>query len=409
MNNKNLIKSVFHFFIFSVVVSVATIVGAQERQRLANEEVFAFIVAGDTQLGAEDVAEPAGLSVNSAEPVYRVVDILNALPNQPIPESVGGGVVSDEILGMIIAGDLIHNGSTSGGNGLAMRDVEWQIFKQLYGVNGEGEINYHVYEMHGNHDGPLGDTVMLADIAERNLVRWGVINISPNGYHYSWDWGGIHFVSLGIFVGDTNGPRDGRAFAPLDSMQFLRDDLAEHVGDSGQPVIINHHFHLAVTDAFWPTLDKMILHNVLADYNVAAIFHGHSHQSPPSLAYWDGSGITTIPGGEGVYPVINPDDISFYGNDEHGFLYVEIINRDGIDNDEILFRSLFTQDDWETYEWHEQWSLPTEIEGSGSVPTAIDLAESSAAFELSGRMAVILGLVLVALTVGIKARFDGRS
>ena len=36
-----------------------------------------------------------------------------------------------------------------------------------------------------------------------SYAKFAVQNISESGLHYSWDWGHVHFVNLGIVVGEV--------------------------------------------------------------------------------------------------------------------------------------------------------------------------------------------------------------
>ena len=84
---------------------------------------------------------------------------------------------------------------------------------------------YPAFEGVGNHDGGNSTDV------KSGLVRRGVIarnrqrgaaagtagaanySMSPNGLHYSWDWGGVHFAMLGVYpgtVGDCAAPGEGK-------------------------------------------------------------------------------------------------------------------------------------------------------------------------------------------------------
>ncbi len=54
----------------------------------------------------------------------------------------------------------------------AMQRVEWQRFVADYGLTGkDGRIPLPVYEIHGNHDRPQGDTFVVDAIIERNKRR----------------------------------------------------------------------------------------------------------------------------------------------------------------------------------------------------------------------------------------------
>ncbi|MFN9827850.1 MAG: hypothetical protein ACK58J_27170, partial [Planctomyces sp.] len=111
-----------------------------------------------------------------------------------------------------------------------------------YGLTGrEGRLRLPLYEVHGNHDSPRGDGYAVQQIRRRNRERVGLTAVSENGLHYSWDWGPVHFVNLGIVVGEVSEPARRRRYAPLGSLQFLQDDLQKHVGSSGRPIVVTHH------------------------------------------------------------------------------------------------------------------------------------------------------------------------
>src|SRR6056297_3629235 len=112
--------------------------------------------------------------------------------------------------------------------------------------------------MHDNHDGPQGDTFVVDDIVARKQRRPSVKHISENGLHYSWDWGPLHLVSLGIFVGEGEVRRQGFHYSPRASLEFLRADLAKQVGDSGRPVVLAFHIHPSCLVFDWPPQDLLL-------------------------------------------------------------------------------------------------------------------------------------------------------
>ncbi len=167
-----------------------------------SEDRYAFIVAGDTQYVSEKSRQPTRLDPYSQQASERFFAIVGGLPGSEIPAHVGGGRVSENILGMIVTGDLIDSADKNGGPYPAMQEFEWARFKSDLGLNGQGgKIPWPVYELHGNHDGPQGDTFIIQDIVDRNKRRAGVVNVSANGLHYAWDWGPLHCINAGIFVG----------------------------------------------------------------------------------------------------------------------------------------------------------------------------------------------------------------
>ncbi len=133
----------------------------------------------------------------------------------------------------------------------------------------------------------------------------GITNSAPTG-HYSWDWGGVHFVVLNEHAGGTvDGPR--RIYA-RDSLQFLEADLRQHVDRAiDQRVVIMQHFgfdglsicrpapppagdptptpapaHFPLDGGlpdciWWSAAERAALIDVMEQYNVVALFTGHVH------------------------------------------------------------------------------------------------------------------------------------
>ncbi len=61
------------------------------------------------------------------------------------------------------------------------------------------------------------------------------------------------------------------------------DTLARHVGASGEPIVLMHHFgfdSFSLNDwNWWTPKQRRALYELLKDYNVAAFFHGHNHHA----------------------------------------------------------------------------------------------------------------------------------
>jgi hypothetical protein len=329
---------------------------------------YAFVVTGDPQYLAEKSATPTRLDPYSEQANVRFLEILRNLPGRQIAEKLGGGVVSSDLLGVLVVGDLIDSLDKNGGNYPAMQRFEWDRFLADYGLLGtDGGLPYPVYETWGNHDGPQGDSFLIADIATRNKSRVGVTNISPNGLHYSWDFGPVHFVHLGMFAGQGDKRREGHHYAPRSSLEFLRSDLETQVGSSGRPVILGFHLHPNGPEYDWPAEDLKAFWEAMQPYQIAALFHGHTHGSPPSRMRWDG---VKFGQGQGL-DVYNPDDSGAAKTDpkdpavgkglRHGFLYVEVWDRAGTAQDEIVVRSYFTKDNWQTHSWGKRWVRALQI------------------------------------------------
>jgi len=339
--------------------------------RLAFAETYAFLVAGDPQYLAEKSDAPKKLDPYSEQANARAIKLLSDFAGRDIPRKHGAGKVSRKILGLVNTGDLIDSLDKNGGSFPAMQQFEWARFKADYGLTGkDGKLPFPVYEMHGNHDGPQGDTFLVDEIIKRNKTRPGVVNRSNNGLHYSWDWGPLHCVSLGIFAGEGEKKRDKHHYAARASLEFLRKDLADHAGNSTRPVILYFHLHPNCPEYDWPQEDLAAFWKAIQPYNVIALFHGHTHGSPPSRMMWDGKQFGNALN-RGI-DVFNPDDIGAAKTDHknrskavglsHGFLYVELIDREGVDNDRLVVRSYATRDNWSTHDWHATWSRAVTVQ-----------------------------------------------
>ena len=57
---------------------------------------------------------------------------------------------------------------------LKMQQTEWASYLTDFGLDGkDGRLKYPVYEIHGNHDSPQGDGLVVKKITERNKKRPG--------------------------------------------------------------------------------------------------------------------------------------------------------------------------------------------------------------------------------------------
>ena len=196
--------------------------------------------------------------------------------------------------GILMAGDLTQNSRTS----------EYDAYLDSF----DGALQY-VFDSVGNHDlhdtgifglsSPLNTIVELDRrnrvanrLAQSNaLLSFGVYGLVYAPF-YSWDWHDVHFVQLGMVpgMGDSQGGLtdfDGTPLPTYDSLQFLADDLAANVGDSGRPVILVHHYYMA-TEQQCPTCqwadvsqdERVAYWQTIEPYNVAAILSGHLHVAP---------------------------------------------------------------------------------------------------------------------------------
>jgi cytolysin (calcineurin-like family phosphatase) len=190
-----------------------------------------FFVASDSHFGADGMVD-----------VNRVlIDHMNALPATDYPPDVGGRVEVPR--GVLVTGDLTDNGHLD----------EFALFEQHYGLTGQdGRLRFPVFEAIGNHD--VNGT---SPIKERAKVRHGGIN-------YSWDWEGVHFACLDMYPDAAT-----RAWLEADLRALAR----------GRPVIVFFHYALEGRLSHgWDGADKDAFAEVLAEHNVLAVFHGHTHR-----------------------------------------------------------------------------------------------------------------------------------
>ncbi|QEL16120.1 metallophosphoesterase [Limnoglobus roseus] len=313
---------------------------------------LAFFIVGDTHYLA-DKQNPKQLDATSAGTNARLVDTLNKLPGTAIPAAAGGGTVAIP-KGVIHDGDLIDSGDKTGGSFPQMHETEWQGFQADFGLTGkDGRLKFPVYEVHGNHDSPPGDGLIVKKIAERNKTRPGVTGRSSNGLHYSWDWESVHFVNLGIVVGAVKSVTRKRKYNPLDSLEFLAADLAASVGKSGRPVILTHHVDVLryatnpdkpTANPEWDPADVRAYYDAIKDYNVVAIFYGHTHAR--NIYQWDGSNKKAEKG----VSVFNVDNSGHYSFKQQAGYYVHL------SGDTMTVREFATADRWETFDWTaEKW------------------------------------------------------
>jgi len=310
-----------------------------------------FFLVGDTHYCA-DQEDFTRMDETSAKYNSRLVEWLNKLPGTEFSAEAGGGMVPAPH-GVIHAGDLVDNGDKNGAK-LKMAETEMAAFVEDWGLNGgDARLRWPVREVHGNHDGPRGDTTVIDAIKARNKRRAGLANVSQNGLHYSWDWAGVHFVALGIVVRDAPEVSRKRRYSPHGSLPFLAQDLAEQVGNSGRPVVLVHHvdvarYSTAVPDEVavkneWDYGDAHAYFAALKPYRVAASLCGHTHAR--NIFRWNGTKDTRAAEGS---PFLNTDNAGHFNSLAQAFLHVEV------GGGEIRVREFATKNGWETGAWTPQ-------------------------------------------------------
>jgi hypothetical protein len=227
-----------------------------------------------TFFGYSDTHYGAWLSPTDRTPMVTntMVDVINALPGTAYPPDIKGLVAAPQ--GIVMPGDLINDGALAD-----KYPAQWAHYTADFGVLGEGRCRFPVFEGIGNHD-VNANLFVLNQVKARNLVRKKaslIGRLSGNGYHYSWDWEGVHFVNVNLFPGSQwHGEADayGPVHDPMEARQFLEQDLRTQVGRSGRPVVVVQHYR-PIDDNWWTHMAADRFHRVLQEYNIIAILVGH--------------------------------------------------------------------------------------------------------------------------------------
>jgi len=287
----------------------------------------------------------SGLSPNcrqegkTDENLLRHVAVLNGVAGQTWPTEIGetatglsgAGLPIAAPAGLVLGGDMTDDG----GGQTAMPGEGTQLlqFSHRYQQGlGDERVHFPVYTGLGNHDldqdGPKPHVDWyrreLRDYVEINH-RPGVFfkppvpagNYDPESDCYSWDWGGLHLVQLHRFGGDTTK-------GAIDSLPWLRQDLAASAGD-GRPVVLFQHYGWDPFSSedwdplrktfddegsgpphWWSEAERRSLVSAIAGYNVIGLFHGHQHETPmiyrgdgldlfkPKAAYMGGFAVARV-------------------------------------------------------------------------------------------------------------------
>ena len=115
-------------------------------------------------------------------------------------------------------------------------------------------------------------------------------------------------MQLNLYPGNTPHPKTRYSRVhhdPQQALDFLKADLAAHVGQSGRPVVLMHHYDLRGTD-WWHDEERNAYYEAIKDYNVVLILHGHTGTE---VYRWRG------------LDVVND------GQTEKGFFVIEITDR----------------------------------------------------------------------------------
>ncbi len=293
-------------FMFALIALAGSLCSSAGFAVAAEENTITFIVTSDSHYKSHKDIE-----MNDRNKL--TIERMNVIQSQTWPEKLGGGAIGKP-LGVLALGDLVDDGDKPNAT-----EFQWKQFASQFGLDGtDGLLKYPVYEGWGNHDGPpvgkerFGFSVQ-AQLKARNIERkktGRISNVSENGLHYSWDWGGIHFVQTNIYPADKQHVKIRYSLPwhdPQGALTFLKEDLKASVGDTGRPVIIMSH--CGVDTDWWHPEDWAALYTALKPYNVITYFYGHS-----------GTGVRKW-APEGEQP---PLDVVNTGQTAKGFFVVEI-------------------------------------------------------------------------------------
>ncbi len=316
--------------------------------RAATPPLASFFVVGDTHFLA-DKTQPDKLDSNSASYTARLVDTLNRLPGTEFSEAVGGGKVPAPN-GVLHVGDVIDTGDKNGPTQLAMQRTEWAAYLTQFGLTGtEGRLKHPVMEIAGNHDAPQGTGHAIEQMAARQRARKHLKGLSKNSLHGSWEWGGVHFISLGLIVGTDRTVDRKRRYAAMDSLAFLLEDLSQTPKD--QPLVLMHHVDMArytvakpdtdYTKWEWDPADVQAFYAAIKDRRTA-VFYGHTHVR--NVFRWDGSSTKAEKG----VAVFNVDNSAHFSGPAQALFHVEVRG------DGLSVREFETRDGWQNGQWTPQ-------------------------------------------------------
>lgn len=243
----------------------------------------------------------------------------------------GGGEPITSPRGVVACGDITDDGG--GQTALLREGAQLRQFAQRYEEGpGPGRVKYPVYVGLGNHDLDQDGKPPEVNWYRDELRDYVRMNHKPSVFFrapypadnydeasdsYSWNWEKLHLVQLQRFAGDTvKGAASG--------LPWLKHDLETYAAD-GRPVVLFQHYGWDTFSRerwdpanrqfdetgsgaphWWSDAERQAFRDVIAGYNVVALFHGHEHDTPmiyqadgldivkPTAAYKGGFGIVRI-------------------------------------------------------------------------------------------------------------------
>lgn len=259
---------------------------------------FTVFVTSDTHVGAENLkVDPPVTSARTLAELRKRLDAMSGLVGKAWPKLPGtetasppAGVVAAP-RALLILGDLVDGHPETAG-----QERQWKEFNTLFPATGLklGGQPVPVIAGAGNHDGPVAGPLRQGLIARnRRLKAAGhLAAISDNGAHVARAVQGVHFLNLNLCPADTTDaeipfkfgePGAGSWNDPQGALTFLKNYLTKHVGDSGEPVVLMQHYGFdgfSLNDwNWWTPKQRRAFYELIADYNVVAILHGHNHHA----------------------------------------------------------------------------------------------------------------------------------
>ena len=217
---------------------VWTVAGGVPSSRLigaanAAEGGFSFVQISDSHIGFEKPANPDARATFSA-----AVDKVLAMPDKPAL--------------MIHTGDISHSA----------KPVEFDDALQLI-----GRAKLDVHYSPGEHD------ILDPKTRDAYLERFG--KGATGGGWYSFDHGGVHFVSLNNVV-DLK--KNGLGSLGADQLGWLEDDLRDK--SASTPIVVFCHIPLwmIAPEWGWGTEDSAQALGYLARFGSVTVLNGHIHQ-----------------------------------------------------------------------------------------------------------------------------------
>jgi hypothetical protein len=184
------------------------------------------------------------------------------------------------VRGILVAGDLTQS---------AVFPEAYQWYRDSFHYQNDYKVHrlHYVFDGVGNHDyfdSVPGEKYVNPLIIDelRTRKRSTTLTQLSNGLDnpfYSWDWHDVHFVNCNLAPSDTalsGGPHPYRDYRMLSQLQV---DLAIHVGTTGRPVVIMHHygFDESISHDWWTEEQRAAFWEVIKNYNVIALINGHNH------------------------------------------------------------------------------------------------------------------------------------